>query len=103
MSTRFVTTPAVILKTGDYSETSRLATAFTRDLGKVRLIAKGARRRKSPFAGLVEPHQLKIDESHSLRRLRRLDDASQLLVVGDVEVPQADPVLFGDREQVVGK
>ncbi len=55
MSTRFVTTPAVILKTGDYSETSRLATAFTRDLGKVRLIAKGARRRKSPFAGLIEP------------------------------------------------
>ena len=55
MSARFVKTPAVIVKTGDYSETSRLATAFTRDLGKVRLLAKGARRRKSPFAGLVEP------------------------------------------------
>lgn len=55
MSARFVTTPAVILKTGDYSETSRLVTAFSRDLGKVRLLAKGAKRGKSPFAGLVEP------------------------------------------------
>ena len=55
MSPRFVKTPAVVLKTGNYSETSLLVTAFARDLGKVRLIAKGARRRKSPFAGLIEP------------------------------------------------
>jgi len=55
VSTRFVTTPAVILRVGDYSETSRLVTAFSRDLGKVRLLAKGAKRGKSPFAGLVEP------------------------------------------------
>jgi len=52
---RFVTTPAVVLKSSDYSETSRLVTAFTRALGKARLIAKGARRPKSPFAGLLEP------------------------------------------------
>jgi len=55
VNVRFVTTPAVILRTSDYSETSRLVTAFARDLGKVRLIAKGAKRRKSPFAGLLEP------------------------------------------------
>ena len=55
MTARFVTTPGVILKGSDYSETSRLVTAFARDLGKVRLLAKGARRKKSPFGGLLEP------------------------------------------------
>jgi DNA repair protein RecO (recombination protein O) len=55
VSTRFVTSRAVILKGGDYSETSRIVTAFARELGKVRFIAKGARRRTSPFAGLLEP------------------------------------------------
>jgi DNA repair protein RecO (recombination protein O) len=55
VSVRFVTSPAVILKRSDYSDTSLLVTAFSRDLGKVRLIAKGARRRKSPFAGLIDP------------------------------------------------
>jgi len=55
VTARFVTTPGVILKGSDYSETSRLVTAFARDLGKVRLLAKGARRKKSPFGGLLEP------------------------------------------------
>ncbi len=55
MTARFVTTPAVVLKSSSYSETSRLVTAFTRTLGKSRFIAKGARRPKSPFTGLLEP------------------------------------------------
>ena len=55
MTARFVTTPAVILKGSDYSETSRLVAAFARELGKVRFLAKGARRKKSPFGGLLEP------------------------------------------------
>ena len=55
MTAGFVTTPAVVLKSSDYSETSRLVTAFARTLGKARFIAKGARRPKSPFAGLLEP------------------------------------------------
>jgi DNA repair protein RecO (recombination protein O) len=55
VTTRFITTQAVILKGSDYSETSRLVVAFARDAGKVRFLAKGARRKKSPFAGLLEP------------------------------------------------
>jgi len=55
VSARFITTPAIILKTSEYSDTSLLVAACTRDLGKARLIAKGARRRKSRFAGLLEP------------------------------------------------
>jgi DNA repair protein RecO (recombination protein O) len=55
VTTRFVTTVAIIIKGSDYSETSRVMSAFARDLGKVRFMAKGARRRTSPFAGLLEP------------------------------------------------
>ncbi|MBN1917867.1 MAG: DNA repair protein RecO [Verrucomicrobia bacterium] len=55
MTARFITTQAVILKGRDYSETSRLVTAFAREAGKVRFLAKGARRAKSPFGGLLEP------------------------------------------------
>jgi len=85
VSIRFVTTPAVILKAGDYSETSRLVTAFARDVGKIRLIAKGAKRRKSPFAGLVEPlsHvELVLIPSrgglYTLKECSPLDEASGL-------------------------
>jgi DNA repair protein RecO (recombination protein O) len=43
----------LVLRTVDVFETSRVVTLFTRDLGKVSALAKGARRLKSPFqAGL---------------------------------------------------
>lgn len=40
---------AIVVKTVDFSETSLVATVFTRELGKVRGLAKGARRLKNPF------------------------------------------------------
>jgi DNA repair protein RecO (recombination protein O) len=50
-----VTTPVTILKTYDYSETSLILRCLTRDHGLRSVIAKGARRPKSRFGGLVEP------------------------------------------------
>jgi DNA repair protein RecO (recombination protein O) len=50
-----VTTPATILKTYEYSETSKILRLFTRDQGLCSAIAKGARRPKSRFGGLLEP------------------------------------------------
>ncbi|MGH7546452.1 MAG: DNA repair protein RecO, partial [Gemmatimonadota bacterium] len=50
-----VTTPVTILKTYDYSETSKILRCLTRDLGLRSVIAKGARRPRSRFGGLVEP------------------------------------------------
>jgi DNA repair protein RecO (recombination protein O) len=48
-----VRTQALVLRAVDFSETSRILTLFTRDLGLVSALAKGARRLKSPFgAGL---------------------------------------------------
>ncbi len=39
----------LIIRTTDWSETSRIATFFTREFGKVRVLAKGGRRIKSNF------------------------------------------------------
>ena len=50
-----VTTQATILKTYDYSETSKILRLLTRDHGLVSVIAKGARRPKSRFGGVLEP------------------------------------------------
>ena len=41
---------ALVLRSVDVFETSKVLTVFTRELGKVSALAKGARRLKSPFA-----------------------------------------------------
>lgn len=43
-----------VLKGVDYSETSRIVTLWTREKGKVRALAKGARRLKSPFENSLD-------------------------------------------------
>ena len=48
-------TDALVLRAIDYSETSQIAWFFTRDFGRVHLMAKGARRARSPFEGALEP------------------------------------------------
>jgi DNA repair protein RecO (recombination protein O) len=51
----FVKTRAFVLKTYRYSETSLIAVFYTLVEGKIRCLAKGARRPKSPFSGKLEP------------------------------------------------
>jgi DNA repair protein RecO (recombination protein O) len=51
-----VTTHATILKTYEYSETSKILRLLTRDQGLCSVIAKGARRPRSRFGGLLEPY-----------------------------------------------
>ena len=46
---------AVVLRHADYGEADRLLTLFTREQGKVRAIAKGARKLTSRKAGHIEP------------------------------------------------
>ncbi len=50
-----VSTAATILKTYEYSETSKILRLLTPDVGLCSVIAKGARRTKSRFGGLLEP------------------------------------------------
>lgn len=49
------TTEAVVLRTIEYSETSLIVWLYTQSLGRVHVIAKGARRARSTFEGALEP------------------------------------------------
>ncbi len=49
--------PAFILHTRDYSETSLLVEIFSRDYGRLGMIAKGAKRAKSYLRGILAPFQ----------------------------------------------
>jgi len=49
-----ISTPAIILRRIEHSETSLICTFYTRNYGKLTAIAKGARRPKSQFAGLLD-------------------------------------------------
>ena len=55
---RLYRTPAVILKRMDLGEADRIVTLFSRDVGKVRAVAKGVRRTTSRSAGHLEPFTL---------------------------------------------
>ena len=50
-----VRTDAVILRTLDYAETSQIVTLYTRQHGRVTVIAKGSRRPKSRFGSALQP------------------------------------------------
>ena len=50
-----VTTKAIVLKSMRWGEADRILTFYSLQLGKVRGIARGARRMKSRFGGMLEP------------------------------------------------
>ncbi len=47
-------TTAIVLRVVEFSESSSVVTLFTREFGKVRAIAKGARRPKGPFDSALD-------------------------------------------------
>lgn len=51
----FLLTPAIILKSQRWGEADRIVTFYTSRVGKIRGIARGARRMKSRFGGTLEP------------------------------------------------
>src|SRR5260370_21010072 len=73
-----VTTPALVLQTSRYSETSKVVRLATRDLGVHSAIAKGALRPKSRFGAGLEllsegMAQLYFRETRELHTLGALD------------------------------
>ncbi len=45
---------AICIRASDFSETSQIVTFFTRATGKIKAIAKGSKRQKSSFDGVIE-------------------------------------------------
>lgn len=71
-------TAAVILKSTRWGEADRIVTCYTLKLGKLRAVARGARRMKSRFGSALEPFthsELNLFEKHgdTLYRLTQAD------------------------------
>ncbi|MCL4508554.1 MAG: DNA repair protein RecO [Chloroflexi bacterium] len=73
-SERVYRTEAVVLRRADFGEADRLLTLFTVDRGKIRVLAKGARRAKSRLGGNVE---LYVHSSMLIAQGRNLDIVTQ--------------------------
>lgn len=73
-------TEAIVFKSVDYQESSKIVTMFTREHGKIALIVKGAKRPKNKFSGLIETGNL-LDVIYyykSSRSVQILTEASLL-------------------------
>jgi DNA repair protein RecO (recombination protein O) len=52
---RSIRSEAIVLRQNDWGEADRLLWLYTREMGKVRAIAKGVRKPRSRKAGHLEP------------------------------------------------
>jgi DNA repair protein RecO (recombination protein O) len=71
---------ALVLRVIEFSETSSIVTLFTREFGKIRAIAKGARRPKGPFESALDLLAL-----CRIVFLRKSSDALDLLTEAKLE------------------
>jgi len=71
-----INTSAVVLKSFPYGETSIIARCYTKDHGKVSVIVKGARRKKSPMAAYFQPMNY-LDIVYYYRQTRSLQSLSK--------------------------
>lgn len=74
---RVYSQPAYILHTSPYQNTSLLVDAFTAEYGRVRFVAKGAKRLKSAFAGKLEVFMPVLLSWNGRGDLYTLTDAEQ--------------------------
>lgn len=70
-----IKTKAFIINSIRWKESSKIITLYTEKCGKVKVIARGAFKPKSPFAGMLESHQLievifQFKESRALHILK---------------------------------
>jgi len=84
-------TEAVVLKGWKLGETSKIVSLYTRDFGKVKVVAKGGRGPKSKFKGCLEPltHIRIVYYDKRTRDLQLLSQADlmdpYLHIIGNVE------------------
>jgi len=69
-------TPCFVLHSRSYLESSLILDIFSREYGRLHLIAKGAKREKSAFSGFLQPYQ---------RLLMAWRGKSELMTLLDVE------------------
>src|SRR5258706_1900281 len=117
---------AIVLRVQPVTETSLLVTWFTREFGKLKTLAKGARRPKSPFRGKIDLfyfdeiiflrsrrsdlhvlHDCFLEKAHARLRnsVATLTAASYVseLVGSATEAEDANPGIFDLLEETLGR
>ncbi len=84
---------AIVLHTLDYGEADRIATFYTREFGKLKGIAKGARRSRRRFANALEPFSF----THVL--FSRRNGGEGLAMVDQCEIIDHYPAIRSDLEK----
>lgn len=82
-------TPAIVLRARDYSESDRIVTLLTRDMGKLSGIARGAKASRRRFAGKLEPF------SHVMAYFRRRP-LGHLVFITRAEASDLAPITLDD-------
>lgn len=95
---RSVRVDAVVLRHSDFGEADRLITLYTRQLGKMRVIAKGARKIASRKAGHIEPFtyvRLQLAKGREMHLITQADTVDAYLPLRD------DLILTGQASYVI--
>ena len=92
MPRTIIKTSAYVLRCQRMGETSRLATLYTQDLGKLKVTARGARRIQSKFGAALEL----MAEVQAVCYLRKTRD---LQTLSECDVLKPPPVLSADLER----
>ncbi len=71
-----VQSPAIVLKSFPYGDTSLIARCLTRDLGKISVIVRGARRKKNPMGAYFQ-HLSYLDVIFYYKQSRELQTISK--------------------------
>ncbi|MCK4648352.1 DNA repair protein RecO [bacterium] len=85
-------TEGIVLGSIDWHETSKIVTFYTRDFGKIRGVAKGAKRRKSKFS------PLEILSRHTIVFYERED--KDLYTLGECQAEETFPNIRKDIKKV---
>lgn len=86
-------TEAVILKTINHGDTSKIATLYSREYGRLKIIAKGVRNLKSRYVGLLAPVQYVRIEFYE-------KPTSELQLFKSGEIVQSYYTLFKDFDRL---
>jgi len=91
---RSFTAEGILLRSYDYGDGHRIISAFTREAGKIKAVARGSRKIKSKFAAYLEPASLNIFSLHSKKEsgLYSLTGVRPLATNGNL---RSDMRLFG--------
>ncbi len=95
---QIVRTEAVVLRRIPFRETSQIVTLFTREMGKITVLAKGSRKPKSQFGGTLQPmaHIQAIFYYKPTRDLQTLSETAHLSVLNKIS-DDLDKIAVGIR------